>query len=297
MGVTNLDSLTLGGNLVVGGTQTVTGNITYAGDVTLGDAYTDAVTINGQATMTVAANGAAGYELTLQQDSASPTTGDAVGLVKFVGQDDAANAQEYAQVSGVILDSANGSEAGQLSVSVANASGTVTKAMTVEHDGSGAIVSVGDGSNEGILASSGDQDLVLETGNATTGSISITDGADGKIALSPNGDGVVELGGATVYSDITSTSGAGAVPITGSVHEITTTGAGDALTLANGVTDGQRLTVLYVAEGAGGDTAVLTPTTLAGGTQITFTNLGDTAELTYSSTGGWYMHGGSAVIS
>ena len=86
------------------------------------------------------------------------------------------------------------------------------------------------------------------------------------------------------------------MPVTGSVHEITTTGTGDALTLANG-TAGQMITLLYVAEGAGGDTAILTPTTLAGGTTITFNALGDAADLIYSSTGGWYMKGGTAVIA
>lgn len=95
---------------------------------------------------------------------------------------------------------------------------------------------------------------------------------------------------------ITATSGPGAVAVTGRIHEITTTGAGDAMTLANG-TAGQRLTVLYVAEGAGADTAVMTPTTLAGGTTITFNALGDSCDLTYSATGGWYMTGGTATLA
>lgn len=102
--------------------------------------------------------------------------------------------------------------------------------------------------------------------------------------------------GTHIATGITSTSGAGAVAITGRVHEITTTGTGDALTLADG-TAGQQLTVIYVAEGAGSDTAVLTPTTFAGGTTITFNALGDSADLTFSSTGGWYMHGGTAAVA
>lgn len=47
MGTTNLDNLTLGGNLVVTGTETITGGVTYAGDVTLGDAAGDTITITG----------------------------------------------------------------------------------------------------------------------------------------------------------------------------------------------------------------------------------------------------------
>lgn len=96
---------------------------------------------------------------------------------------------------------------------------------------------------------------------------------------------------------ITATSGPAAVPITGTLHEITTTGTGDALTLADGVA-GQRLSIIYVAEAAGADTAILTPTTLAGtSTTITFNNLGDTADLVFSATGGWYVLGGSAVLA
>ena len=47
------------------------------------------------------------------------------------------------------------------------------------------------------LASIGDNDLVLETGNATTGSIIITDGANGRIYLTPDGTGRVQIDGAS----------------------------------------------------------------------------------------------------
>lgn len=108
--------------------------------------------------------------------------------------------------------------------------------------------------------------------------------------------GAFAIGTTERHAGITTSSGPAAVPVTGRIHEITTTGAGDALTLANGV-NGQRFTLCYVAEGAGGDTAVLTPATLAGGTNITFNALGDTAELVYLTNGGWYMVGGSAVLA
>jgi len=48
----------------------------------------------------------------------------------------------------------------------------------------------------------------------------------------------------------TTSSGAGAIPITGCFHEITTTGA-DALTLANGV-DGQHLYIVMMVDGGVG---------------------------------------------
>lgn len=99
----------------------------------------------------------------------------------------------------------------------------------------------------------------------------------------------------TYIAGITTSSGPGAVAITGQIHEITTTGTGDALTLADG-TAGQILKIIYVAEGAGADTAILTPTTFASGTTITFNNIGEGVDLVYSSTGGWYVVGVNGAV-
>ena len=57
------------------------------------------------------------------------------------------------------------------------------------------IIAGGTGSAAGIFTSNGDQDVTLQTGNSTTGSITITDGANGNIAITPNGSGVVQLDG------------------------------------------------------------------------------------------------------
>ena len=45
----------------------------------------------------------------------------------------------------------------------------------------------------GIFQSSGDTDVTLKTGNATTGNITIANGADGDINISPVGDGKVRI--------------------------------------------------------------------------------------------------------
>jgi len=81
--------------------------------------------------------------------------------------------------------------------------------------------------------------------------------------------------------------GAGAVPVTGSICEITTSGTAQALTLANGI-EGQLLTITYKAEGAAADSAVLTPANPAGFATITFSALGDAATLLFTS-GKWYI--------
>jgi len=114
----------------------------------------------------------------------------------------------------------------------------------------------------------------------------------------------------SAVSVITTTTGPGAIPVTSRVHRIVTTGAGDALTLAEGASQGARLTILYVAEAAGADTAVLTPqdatpdSLLAGGATITFNGIGDATELYWDTsnppagtTGQWYVLSGTAVVA
>jgi hypothetical protein len=109
--------------------------------------------------------------------------------------------------------------------------------------------------------------------------------------------GAITVG--TSYSDIItgsvqSLTGAGAVNLTDLITEITAENTGDALTLANG-SAGQVKIISYVAESAAGDTAILTPTTLAGGSTITFDSVGDAATLVYSTTSGWTIVGSNSV--
>jgi len=56
-------------------------------------------------------------------------------------------------------------------------------------------VAGGTGSAAGVFQSNGDYDVTLQTGNSTTGSITITDGANGDIAVAPNGTGETTFGG------------------------------------------------------------------------------------------------------
>lgn len=70
-------------------------------------------------------------------------------------------------------------------------------------------------------------------------------------------------------------SGAGAINLTSYQTRFTSTGAGDALTLANATRTGLLKKVSYIAEGAGGDTGVITPTTASGFTTVTLNAVGD----------------------
>ena len=85
-----------------------------------------------------------------------------------------------------------------------------------------------------------------------------------------------------LFGSVQSLSGAGAINLTDTVTEITSTGA-DALTLANG-TVGQVKVITMIVDG--GD-ATLTPTTFAGGSTITFNDAGDSVILVYNTTVGW----------
>jgi len=89
-----------------------------------------------------------------------------------------------------------------------------------------------------------------------------------------------------VFGTIQSLSGAGAVNITTLTTAFTSTAAGNALTLADG-TAGQLKMIVYVAEAAGGDTGILTPTNLGGYTTITFNAVGDSCLLQFIGTDWW----------
>ena len=89
-----------------------------------------------------------------------------------------------------------------------------------------------------------------------------------------------------VTASIQNLSGAGAVNLTTMLTSLTTTGASQALTLANG-TVGQLKIITHTVDGG---SAILTPTTALGFTTMTFTNAGDTITLVYTSAG-WAIVG------
>jgi hypothetical protein len=144
-----------------------------------------------------------------------------------------------------------------------------------------------------VVDASGNIDAPVTTTNLTT-SGTTTLGDD--VADTTTVSGPLTVEDSVVMDATTTSSGAAAVAITGYIHEISTTGTGDAMTLVDG-TEGQKLTVVYAAEAAGGDTAILTPTSLAGAsTTVTFNAIGDTANLLFTASD-WYVMGGSAVVA
>jgi hypothetical protein len=124
-----------------------------------------------------------------------------------------------------------------------------TSGQVISTDGSGALswssvsggsltnatTSIGTGAATANLASDGDYDLVLKTGNSTTGSITITDGANGNITVTPNGTGQVDIGTdlTVTGNDITFGNGETISNATDGDFLFTTGTAAGALTLKN----------------------------------------------------------------
>jgi hypothetical protein len=106
----------------------------------------------------------------------------------------------------------------------------------------------------------------------------------------------VANGGTGASGTVQALSGPGAVNITSLATAFTSTGAGNALTLADGA-QGQLKTVVYVAEAAGGDTGVLTPANLGSGTTVTFNAIGDAATLQFIGTDWWVVGFRGAVVA
>jgi hypothetical protein len=99
-----------------------------------------------------------------------------------------------------------------------------------------------------------------------------------------------------IIGTVQALSGPGAVNVTQLTTAFTSTGTGDALTLADGVA-GQLKMIVYVAEAAGADTGILTPTNLGAGTTITFNDVGDSVTLQFIGTDWWVIGLRGAVVA
>jgi len=81
---------------------------------------------------------------------------------------------------------------------IIGASGETNVDVHIKPKGSGE-TRIGSGSAAATLTTSGAYDLVLDTNSGTnSGTITITDGADGNINIAPNGTGVVQAGGSAI---------------------------------------------------------------------------------------------------
>ena len=110
--------------------------------------------------------------------------------------------------------------------------------------------------------------------------------------LDVNGD--VAISGGSLYLSQTaqSSTGTSTADLTKAVTELTLSSGSDAASLANG-TVGQ-IKIFVVVGGSG--SCVIKPTTLNGGTTITFNAVGDAVTLLYVATVGWTVIGSNSVV-
>ncbi len=126
---------------------------------------------------------------------------------------------------------------------------------------------------------------------AVQGTLAVTGTSTFTAATQHNGG--ITNAGAAIWTP-QALSGAGAINITTAATDYTSTGAAEALTLANG-TVGQIKTITHIVKGTLG-TGVLTPTTKSGYTTVTFNNAGDSVTLRYCTTAGWCVIGSFGVV-
>jgi hypothetical protein len=122
-----------------------------------------------------------------------------------------------------------------------------------------------------------------------SGPVTSTNGFIGAVTGNITGNVTGNITG-DVFATIQSLSGAGAVNLTDMMTSLTTTGASQALTLANG-TVGQIKIITHTVDGG---SAVLTPTTKIGFSTVTFTAVGDTVMMVYTAAG-WAIIGDRGV--
>lgn len=163
------------------------------------------------------------------------------------------------------------------------ASATSVNKLAITAPATGATLTIADGKT--LTAN---QSLTLAGTDGTTMTFPSTSASIARTDAAQTFTGNQTITGA-IIGNVQSLSGAGAVDVTSFATAFTSTATGNALTLANG-TVGQVKTIAYVAEAAGADTGVLTPTTRVGYSTITFTSVGDSVTLQYF-TQGWAVVG------
>lgn len=175
------------------------------------------------------------------------------------------------------LAAGTGTTAGGALILQTAATGTLTDRLTISAAGaatfSGALSSAGTISSSGVAIGT---NVVIPAASAISWS--------GRATITSPAATVLSMDG-YIIGGVQALSGAGAVNLTTQATALTSTGAAQAITLADGV-NGQIKTIVHDVDGG---SAVLTPTTKTGFSTITFTNVGETVTLQYFTTRGWMV--------
>lgn len=142
---------------------------------------------NGIPTMMLQSTGG-----TLASPTASTDGSDFKSLLETYAYNSANAQKKISHVGTYLIDGTSTDEGAGIEFSVID-NGILLDKMFLEAGTNGIIV--GNGATDGVVKSTGSHNLILQTGNATTGNITIVDGADGLISITPNGTGAVRIGG------------------------------------------------------------------------------------------------------
>lgn len=199
------NAFTVGGQTItVADTTNVTGLTINQNDVTnSATAFVINTATDGFTWDMTSTNADTGIVARFYSNSPTPAALDTLLSMQFVGEDSAGNMTTYGLMKAVLLDPTNGSEDGYIEFQ-SILSGTTAVRFTVGNEING--VSIGASTASGIVSSNGNQDLILQTGNATTGSITIADGASGDITVNPDGNGSLNVLSSEIYLDGTTTN-------------------------------------------------------------------------------------------
>lgn len=129
-----------------------------------------------------------------------------------------------------------------------------------------------------------DRDIILPDAGGT-----FAVSATAPVTLSATGD--IGVDSTVVVTTVQQLSGPGAIDVISLITEITTTGT-DAYTLADGVLG--QIKIILATDVSGG-TGTVTPTTVQGGTTLTFDAVGESITLIYTSLG-WMRTAGAAGV-
>lgn len=280
------------GRAVGTGNLTVTGTGAVSGDFAINTNKFNVTAASGNTTMagTLGVTGDVAVNTNKFNITASSGNTTTAGTLGVTG-DFAINTNKFT----VTASSGNTAAAGTLSATgdfaintnkfnVTASSGNTTTAGTLSATGDFAVntnkftvtASSGNTSAAGTLSATGDFAINTNKFQVTASSGNTT--VAGTL-------GVTGLTTATggIAGGVQTLSGPGAVNVTTLATAFTSTGTGDALTLADG-TNGQMKTVVYVAEAAGADTGVLTPTNRIGYASVTLNAVGDSVTLQFVGT-------------
>ena len=175
-------------------------------------------------------------------------------------------------------------------ISIASAFANIPTAVTINPGASSNVTINSDATDSDFVVSNDDEEafrvdganreVVINEASGQTDFRAETNSYSTAFLVDASADNV-QINATPVFGLTQALSGAGAVDVVSAITEVTSTGASQALTLADGV-EGQIKIISMKTDGGSG---IVTPANFINGTRITFDDVEDTVTLLYQSTG------------